>query len=166
MSLSILTKIALQARVAFIHVSFKPQSQPPINPRQRFKIVAQNLHTLPPPPTWIGWHVCLKDWVYGGCYVSVLRLKTITVSHRRRRWWWRRIGSLWGMVSLTKVRARCETVRKGWEMEDKKRAHAAFVYLLSCCLCVFAKLVDGHVPTEMMDDAMSTHNLLSRLPLH
>lgn len=58
------------------------------------------------------------------------------------------------MVSLSKVRARCETVRK-----EGEKSHAVFLFaLLLLCVC-------GLVPTEMMDDGMCTHNLLTLQPV-
>lgn len=66
------------------------------------------------------------------------------------------------MASLSKVRARCEAVRKdGVRGKARRRAHV-FVCLLSS----FTKLACGPVPTEMMDDGMCMHNLLTRQPLH
>lgn len=62
------------------------------------------------------------------------------------------------MVSLSKVRARCETVRKDRDI-------CVFALLLCVCVC-FCKVVCGPVPTEMMDDGMCTHNLLTLQPLH
>lgn len=57
------------------------------------------------------------------------------MSHVRTRWWWRRISGFRGMVSLSKVRARCETVRKDRVRgKDRKRAHV-FACLLSSFVC-------------------------------
>lgn len=64
------------------------------------------------------------------------------------------------MVSLAKVRARCETVRK-----DTRRERMQYLCSLSSCVwgCV---CVCGPAPTEMMDDGMCRPNLLTRLSLH
>lgn len=56
------------------------------------------------------------------------------------------------MASLSKVRARCETARK-----DGARGTYA--------VCVWKSLC-GPVPTEMMDDVVCAHNLLTLRLLH
>lgn len=59
-----------------------------------------------------------------------------------------------GMVSLSKVRARYETMKK----DRKKNEHKQCCSLTSCAC--------GPVPTEMMYDSMCTHNLLTLQPSH
>lgn len=67
------------------------------------------------------------------------------------------------MVSLAKVRGDEERSH----LSSAERGRVQYLCSLSCVrVCVFAKLVCGPVPAEMMDDGMCTHNLLSRLLLH
>lgn len=65
-----------------------------------------------------------------------------------------------------KLEPRCETARKDGEDKTEKEHMPYLLSLPSCvCACVFAKLACGPVTTEMMDDGMCTHNLLTLRPL-